>query len=126
MFILISLIAVGCAHKREKVDQARMSYAKSLYQKKRVMNKRNFYIFLQKELLKKQQELATLENLKQQLEGRLSMDEQRERELVNSSSEQSQFSLIKSSHHIKLRDLEYQLTSVQRSIFDIRALMSEL
>ena len=126
ILLLITLITVGCAHKKERVDQARVKYARFLYEQKKYLSKREFYRFLQRELQKKQQELIALETLKQQQLSGLSLDEQREREMTDSSMGESQFSLMQSGHHIKLRDLNYQLSSVEKSIFDIRALMSEL
>jgi hypothetical protein len=126
MLLLITLVVASCAHKKERIDQARVEYARFLYEQKRHLSRREFYKFLQRELQKKQHELVALETLKQQQVSGLSMDEQREREMSDSSMGESQFSLMKSGHRIKLRDLNYQLSSVEKSIFDIRALMSEL
>ncbi len=86
------------------------------------MSKRQFTVFLESELRKKQGELNALEGMRQNEETMLSTDEQRAREL---GSEQSVFFLGKKSRKMSLRDIHMRSDSVQRSIFDIRALLSE-
>jgi len=98
---------------------------KQLKSAKLTMSKKQYSNFLEQELRKKQDELSALEGMRRNEEGRLSNDEQREREIGESASEQSSFVIGQSSRRTTLRDIHMKTESVERSMFDIRALLSE-